>query len=233
MVSNRSGTRVDQTARPRRRSRWLPLALVSSMIVVGPWPVDDSGFPGSEYAERTIARLEGASSRLVTGPIRVGLGEVDLTPDAPRPLAGFIGQIRTPFSGVDSRCFARALTVESASGRLTILTADLLLIDQRLARRVVELAGVRPEEVYFTSGHTHGGPGGWGRHPLEMLVAGAYDPGYFEALAGQLAGAVRDSRARTEPAELGVVQVLARGRQSNRVEPSSPTHDRKGSEEGI
>lgn len=201
------------------------VALTTSLLVAGPWPVDDSGYPESGYARRTIGRLDASTATAPAGPIRVGLAEVDLTPASPRPLAGFIGQIRTPFAGVDTPCFARALTVESASGLVTVLTADLLLIDARMARAVVDRAGVRPDQVYFTASHTHGGPGGWGSHPLEMLVAGAYDPAYFETLAGQFADAIRRSRARTEPAELGFVRIEAPGRQKNRVDPALPTHD--------
>ena len=198
------------------------VALIGSLAIIGPWPVDDSI---DEPTLRTIDRLDSSDVKASKGPIRVGLAEVNLTPDSPRPLAGFIGQIRTPFSGVDTPCYARALTVESASGSVTILTADLLLINAKMAKAVVERAGVRPDQVYFTASHTHGGPGGWGEHPLEMLVAGAYDPAYFETLAGQLAGVVRQSRSRLEPAELGFVQVQAPGRQRNRVDPSMPTHD--------
>jgi neutral ceramidase len=207
------------------RLRRLAVALTAWLLVIGPWPVDDSSYLGGDYARRTLDRLDARPGPGPPGPIRVGLAEVDLTPATPRPLAGFIGQIRTPFQGVDTPCFARALTVESASGAVTVLTADLLLIDARLARAVVDRAGVARDRVYFTASHTHSGPGGWGRHPMEMLVAGAYDPAYFETLAGQLAEAVRRSRAATEPAELGVIQVRPRGRQKNRVDPSMGTHD--------
>jgi hypothetical protein len=108
---------------------------------------------------------------------------------------------------------------------VTILTADLLLINAKLARAVVARSGLTADQVYFTSSHTHGGPGGWGDHPLEMLVAGAYDPAFFETLANQLAGVVRQSRARLEPAELGFVAVPTHDRQRNRVDPRLPTHD--------
>jgi hypothetical protein len=201
------------------------MALTASLVVVGPWPVDDSTFVGGGPQRRTLGRLDASPKPGPAGPIRVGVAEADLTPAIPRPLAGFIGQVRTPFVGVDTPCMARALTVASASGRVTILTADLLLINARLAGAVVERAGLRPDQVYFTSSHTHGGPGGWGEHPLEMLVAGAYDPAYFETLANQLADVVKRSKGAAEPAELGFVQVQARGRQSNRVDPSLPTHD--------
>ena len=103
----------------RRWPRRLTLALTATLLVFGPWPVDDLGFDGSEYQRRTLDRLDEAPKAPLPGPIRVGLAEVDLTPRVPRPLAGFIGQVRTPFVGVDSPCLARALTVESGSGALT------------------------------------------------------------------------------------------------------------------
>ncbi len=201
------------------------MALTASLLVIGPWPVDDSSFEGSAHRLRTLDRLAAAPRSGPAESIRVGLAEVDLTPDSPRPLAGFIGQVRTPYVGVDTPCFARALTVESASGAVTVLTADLLLINAKLARAVIDRAGLRPDQVYFTSSHTHGGPGGWGDHPLEMLVAGAYDPSFFESLANQLAGVVKRSRTKTEPAEMAFVEVQARDRQRNRVDPALPTHD--------
>ena len=80
---------------------------------------------------------------------------------------------------------------------MTILTADLLLINAKLARAVVDRAGLRPDQVYFTSSHTHGGPGGWGDHPLEMLVAGAYDPAYFEIAGGSARRRRRAVEGRT------------------------------------
>jgi hypothetical protein len=199
--------------------------LTASLLAIGPWPVDDSSFEGSEYQRRTLDRLHASPKIDAAGPIRVGLAEIDLTPDSPRPLAGFIGQIRTPYVGVDTPCFARALTVESTSGAVTVLTADLLLINAKLAKAVVERAGLRPDQVYFTSSHTHGGPGGWGDHPLEMLVAGAYDPTYFESLANRLADVVERSRTKTEPAEMAFVEVHTRDRHRNRVDPTLPTHD--------
>ena len=221
------GPHLDGPA-PSRAGRWagrLAMVLTGSMIVIGPWPVDDSTIVGSEPRRQTLDRLDTSPEIGPAGPIRVNVAEVDLTPAFPRPLAGFIGQVRTPFAGVDTPCMARALTVESPSSRVTILTADLLLINAKLARAVVERAEVRPDQVYFTSSHTHGGPGGWGEHPLEMLVAGAYDPAYFETLANQLADVVKRSRAGTEPAVLGFVEVQARGRQTNRVDPALPTRD--------
>ncbi len=217
----------DLTAVPwwRRWLRRFVLTLVGSLLVIGPWPVDDSSFQGSAYQVRTLDRLDSLKVADTPGPIRVGVAEVDLTPTSPRPLAGFIGQTRTPFVGVDSPCLARALTIERGPETVTILTADLLLINAKLARTVVERAGLQADQVYFTSSHTHGGPGGWGDHPIEMLVAGAYDAAYFATLTEQLAQVVKQSRARLEPAEMAFARVQTHDRQRNRVDPTMPTHD--------
>ncbi len=219
------GERAGRPRRGRARLRRVAAALVLSLLVIGPWPVDDSSFEGSDYQRQTLERLEALPKGGSHGPIGVGIAEVDLTPDRPIPLAGFIGQVRTPYVGVDTPCLARALTIDSGPGRVTILTADLLLINAKLAAAVVERSGVRADQVYFTASHTHGGPGGWGEHPLERLVAGAYDPQFFDQLAARLADVVRRSRSAVVPAEMACVQVHPRGRQVNRVEPGSPTHD--------
>ena len=214
-------------SRSRFRSliRGLAALTVVSLLLTGPWPVDDSRYEAADYSRRTVARLDATPVSRTAGPFKIGLAEVDLTPTTPLPLAGFIGQIRTPYVGVDSPCFARALTVDSVSGTVTVLTADLLLINARLARSVLEKTGLRPDQVDFTASHTHGGPGGWGDHPLEMLVAGAYDPDYFDLLTTRLAEVVQRSREHLVPAEVGFVSVQALARQSNRVEPGTPTHD--------
>ncbi len=224
--------RADRPHRPHRPPRGraglrrTAAGLVLSLLVVGPWPVDDAGFEGSDRQLRTLERLERLAAAGEAGPIRVGTAEVDLTPRRPIPLAGFIGQVRTPYDGVDSPCLARALTVEPAGGEaVTILAADLLLINARLAAEVARRSGVGLDRIYFTASHTHGGPGGWGEHPLERLVAGAYDPEFFDDLAGRLADAVRRSRSSTVPAEMALVQARTPGRQVNRVDPGRATHD--------
>jgi hypothetical protein len=201
------------------------MALALVLLVFGPWPVDNRSFEGSSDQARTLDRLDASTPLVPAGPLRVGTAEIDLTPPSPRPLAGFIGQVRTPYAGVDSPCLARALTIGQGRDALTVLTADLLLIDARLAAAVCQRVGVEPDRIFFTASHTHGGPGGWGNHPLEMLVAGAYDPAWFDDLADRLADVVRRSRETTEPAEMAFIQVQTQGRQSNRVVKGSTTHD--------
>ena len=193
-------------------------------VLIGPWPARDD-FP--TQPDQPPTPLDRSAVVLETGgagPIRVGLATVDLVPPRPTPLAGHIGGIAVPFVGVNSRCAARALTVAGPGASVTILTADLLLVDDRLARAVLDRAGLPREAVYFTATHTHGGPGGWGVHPLERLVAGTYDPAGFDRLADRLADAIVRSRASLVPAEVAFVEADAAGMQWNRVIPGGATN---------
>ena len=155
----------------------------------------------------------------------MGVAVVDLVPADPVPLAGFIGGIAQPYVGVNSRCQGKALTIATERASVTILAADLLLIDDRLSQAILERTGLPREQVYFTATHTHGGPGGWGIHPLERLVAGTYDPAVFDLLADRLADVIVRSRSRNELAEVAFVQVAIPGMQRNRIDPAAPTND--------
>lgn len=211
----------------RGRLGWrhrLGQAALLILIVLGPWPALDPEQSSDPAVRLTLADLR-PGRRIDPGPIEVGVGEADLTPASPRPLAGFIGRIATPFAGIDSPCLARALTVRSAGRAATVVAADLLMIDARMARAIADRAGVPIEDLYFTASHTHSGPGGWGAHPLEMLVAGRYDRASFDALVAGIGAAVQDSRRRTEPAEVAFARVRPAGRQANRIRPTGPTFD--------
>ncbi len=85
--------------------------------------------------------------------------------------------------------------------------------------------GLPRDQVYFTATHTHGGPGGWGIHPLERLVAGTYRPEVFDLLAERLAEVVLESRARLRPAELAFIRTEVPGMQRNRILEGEPTND--------
>ena len=210
---------------PRRIWIRFLLGLIAWGITIGPWPARDES-PN----EGSLPVTAGSPARFSPGnrgygSVRVGLATVDLVPPRPLPLAGHIGGIAAPFVAVNSRCEAKALTVVVADASVTILTADLLLIDARMAREVLERAGLPRDQVYFTATHTHGGPGGWGIHPLERLVAGTYDPAEFDRLVDRLVDVIRRSRATLVPAEVAFVQVAAPGMGWNRIIPGGPTDE--------
>jgi len=76
----------------RRWPRRLGLIALGILALLGPWPVDNGSYVGTDYERRTLDRLEGMPGPTPPGPLRVGVAEVDLTPDQPGPLAGFSNQ---------------------------------------------------------------------------------------------------------------------------------------------
>lgn len=207
-----------------RAAGWVVVVLVG----IGPWPerLDDPGaYTAASSFRDTRDRLDFVTLPAAHGPPRAGAAQVDLARPVPVSLAGHPGQMGRPYVGVARPCFARAITIARGEVVVTIVGADLLLVDEALARAVAARAGVDRSALFFTATHTHTGPGGWGVHPLERLVAGTYDPDEADHLASVLAEAVVGSRRRVEAAEVAFVSVPCPGLQTNRIEPGRPTTD--------
>lgn len=210
----------------RKTTTWLVKWFFAAWLIVGPWPVDDTPNPRAEvWFQNTSHRLERLPTVSALDTFQVGVAQDDLTPPSPVPLAGFIGQIVQPYEGVDSACLGKALTIATRTSTVTILAADLLLIDERMARSILARTGLARDQIYFSATHTHSGPGGWGNHPLERLVSGSFDPVMFDHLAERIAGVVLASRTRLESAEVAFLQTSTSGLQRNRIIPGHPTND--------
>ena len=70
------------------------------------------------------------------------------------------------------------------------------------------------EDIYFTSTHTHSGPGGYSRPWVYQLVLGRFDENILNRLAGTIADVIRQSRSNMKPARLTVSEYV----------PESPQH---------
>ncbi len=205
--------------------RSVPICLLIVATLGGPWLVDDRPLATSEYYRNTMQSLRTTPVEAAEGELLLGMGQVDLTPPEGHPLAGFGNRKQNALKEIDSRCFARAITLKIRDVEVTILTSDLLLINDRLAAAVLARTKLAPAQLYFTATHTHSGPGGWGDHVLEQLVTGRYDSAYFDRLAEQLARCVADSRRKLEPAEVAVVTVAAPDCLENRIGIGQGPHD--------
>ncbi len=225
-----AGVAVASSApRSPRRRRW-PWALLTVavlfLVIVGPWPSDNSPFTGSTYQATTLARLALAKPAVATGPLSVGYATLDISTPLGHSLAGFS---RHDFAAVavDAPVFARALTLAVGDVKTTILTVDLLMIDETMRDAILARTGLAFGDIYFTSSHTHSGPGGWGHHPVERIITGSFDQTYFDHLADQLARTILESRKRQNltPASVATVSVETSDGQLNRLAPGEPTFD--------
>ncbi|MBI1373147.1 MAG: hypothetical protein GC159_10490 [Phycisphaera sp.] len=227
-----SPQKATDTAAPKPKSwlrrRWkrvLGVALLLGLICIGPWPADNSTYVASDYETSTLAAIGTPTIR--RGPARLGVAEVDITPDIGHPLAGFGGRRPKAATSIHSHCYLRAMSITVDDLTVTVLAADMLMINAKLAAAILDRAGLEPGDVYFTATHTHSGPGGWGDHPLEVLLDGDYDPAYFDKLAGLAADVVKQSRdpAAATPVDVATVTYLQDKAQRNRVTPGGPTFD--------
>lgn len=218
-------------ARPRKawHRRWkyriLAVLVIASAITIGPWPADNSTYVDSDYQKVTLAALQARS--LPTPelhPLAAGIAEIDISPPPGHRLAGFAEQTGG-FERIRTHCYARALTLHSGPTTVTLLAADLLLINREMAHAVLQRCGLQSGDIYFTATHTHSGPGEWGDHPLEELACGNFDPAYFNTLADQLADVVLRSRRHCTPVEFALLEAQTEDRQRNRLDRDKPTHD--------
>ena len=94
--------------------------------------------------------------------ISAGLGETDITPIEPVPLAGF-GRARTAcHKGIHDRLAARCAFFRDGAESVALLSCEVIGLPAELCDRIRERIpaslALRPENVVVTATHTHGAP---------------------------------------------------------------------------
>lgn len=209
------------------RTKYLVLALLAALwLNLGPRPADNSHYNASDYYLEARHSLELARPESASGPLAIGLAEADISPPPGHPLAGFGGRRPKANTGQDSPCLARALSLEVNGLTTSILTADILLMDESLVAEVLRLSGLGPEEVYFTASHSHSCAGGYAKGFLMEQILGDYNPAWAKRLAQQLAQLLIESRRDLVSADLAWVNLEVPNSQQNRIDHQAPTNDR-------
>ena len=161
----------------RRRLKRVGLGIsgfiVFLLIVVGPWPADNSSYSDTDYEKSTLARMD---SLTPVGDwhaaLQAGISQADITPKIGHPLAGY-GHRKPLYSdSLHSRCYVKALTLASPRARITIVSADILLVMGKLRQLILNETKLRPEEIFFTATHSHSGPGGYVEGIVQQFIMG-------------------------------------------------------------
>lgn len=192
--------------RPFWKRRWVRIVLgivIVLVITIGPWPAYE-GDPDGDYARATHRRLDEMPLAATVGPVRAGVAATDITPPVGEPLAGYGGRSPKASDAVAHRLWAKALSLSNGPTTVTIVGGDILLILPHLRDAILQRAGVRRQEVYFTATHTHSGPGGYSPRWLEQMALGTYDRAIVERLAEAFAGVITRSRRDMKPARIAV-----------------------------
>jgi hypothetical protein len=187
-----------------RRAAWA--ALLAGLCA---WPA--SPLPAAEL-------LAGAASALLRVP-------------AHTPLAGYSRRRGAPATGAHDPVAVHALVLRAPSNprALAIISADLLIVDERLAEAVRRrLAAQRPGgvDVFLAATHTHSGPGAYGTRFLEKLSMGHFDASVVEAIVSAVAEAVGGADAAAVPARAVYGAGRVAGAAVNRMDPSGSAADR-------
>ncbi|MCF6281213.1 MAG: neutral/alkaline non-lysosomal ceramidase N-terminal domain-containing protein [Candidatus Polarisedimenticolaceae bacterium] len=214
-------------SRLRQFTLWFGIVVALLWLVAGPRPADNAPPEGSDYQATTLQRLLEIPSSLVEGQLQIGLAETDITPPIGHPLAGYGARRPKSSDAIDRPIFARALTLSVAGRQVTLLTAEILLINQKMAKLLYQRTGLAPDQLFITSSHTHSGPGGWGDSLVERLILGDFDADYFDLLANQLTATIQRSQQHMQPVELALLQIDMRDSQHNRFDYDQPTNDRR------
>ncbi len=236
---------------PLRPIIWSSLCAVSLIwFVAGPWPRSWASASiwqreTDTFNEVRWANLESASqpSPGSSGPLRVGVGHVDLT----ARLRDFFGPLGTKHlslaghgkraftrgnSGPADPLFAKAISIDNGRRRLLILTADLLMLNRRLAEGTLEeLArrglSFRRDEVLFSATHTHSAYAGYTDRWVEVPSVGFHRPDVSRVLIHALADACEASTRKRQQAEIAFATADLSQEQLvvNRIDKNSTTND--------
>src|SRR5439155_324819 len=141
---------------------------------------ENGGADGRGVQEPAITTLGGESSAFLSA------GSVDITPDRPLPLAGYVNR-RAPSRGVADPLELNALLLRAPGQSVAILTADLLFVTTELKAQLLDAVGARlgldEASLLVAASHTHTAPAVDSSKPQ----LGVCDPDYAALVAGRAA----------------------------------------------
>lgn len=162
--------------------------------MIGPWPINWSHYMDSPYAQMTFSRIEQLPVEAQEGTIEAGVAVGEITPPVGEPLAGYSGRMPKESTGIKDKLFAKALTLKVQDKCVSIVSADILLFLPQIRSEILKRTNLAEEQVYFTSTHTHSGPGGYAKGAIEEFVIGAFSPKILDRLSQQVADVILESR---------------------------------------
>lgn len=179
------------------------------ITLIGPWPVyRDSRFREKPYYKEALQAIDLAAAHAdVTrdgGALKVGWGIREITPAPGKPMGGYGARPNDKRStGVHDPLFVKALAVSDGRDTVVIVGADMLqtlpnLVEQVETNLSKNTAGPTPP-IFYTTSHTHCGPGGLAPGIAARISYGEYDPELVSMLAGRFAEAITDTLNSMEP----------------------------------
>ncbi|MBI3316701.1 MAG: neutral/alkaline non-lysosomal ceramidase N-terminal domain-containing protein [Candidatus Omnitrophica bacterium] len=127
----------------------------------------------------------------------VGTAKAEITPAVGTPLAGFGKRKGRPSTGIHDPLFARALALSKGEKQFVFVSADLVLIDEKLRKAVLKKIrtkkSFREEGLVLFATHTHSGAGALGGRFWERFIMGKARKEVFEFVSNSMARAALDA----------------------------------------
>ncbi|HOV61410.1 MAG TPA: neutral/alkaline non-lysosomal ceramidase N-terminal domain-containing protein [Candidatus Hydrogenedentes bacterium] len=196
---------------------WFALGLIVALallvvLFVGPWPVyRDSHFRDTTYYREACRAIDLAAAHAEVssegGPLKVGWAVREITPAPGKPMGGYSERPNDKKStGIHDPLFVKAVAVSDGRDTLVIVGADLLqtlpnlvaLVEKGLTEKITS----PPPPVFYTTSHTHCGPGGLAPGLAASISYGKYDPELVNMLASRYVETIVDALGSMESARV-------------------------------
>jgi hypothetical protein len=143
--------------------------------------------------------------------------KVDITPDTPQWLHGYAPRLST---GVHDRLYHRIAALDDGTTTFYLVSTDICTVlpsfYHECCARLQREAQVRPENIWWSTTHTHSGPH-VGPQDLGQLFASTLgdrfsikdDTAYWASVVDKLVSGIKEAQSRLEPARLGIISSTA------------------------
>jgi hypothetical protein len=137
---------------------------------------------------------------------KVGLAQVNVTPQMPMPMSGYGGRTK-PFEKVAGELYVKAMVLEDKDGRRgVIVTSDLLgfpaSVAEPICDRLGKKIGLKREQILLNSSHTHAGPQLSLKANKDASAEQVRSVEYTRQLQDKVVDVVLQASAKVEPARL-------------------------------
>jgi neutral ceramidase len=140
---------------------------------------------------------------------RASVIQIDITPDKAQHLVGYGARIST---GVHDRIYHRILALDDGTTQFFLVSTEVCSFSpveyDRVAEQVNDKLGISPENLWWTTTHTHSAPELGPRGLPKIFMGERYehevDAEYTAFVEQTLINGIREAREKLSPARLGV-----------------------------
>ncbi len=195
--------------------------------------IDRSPILGSEIARASESLLREEAVRIGAlrpqhGTLRLGWAHASITPRLGTPTYGYSARRARGVIGINDSVYVYALALSAGDSQpVVFLTADICTwVDDISNRITAELASlVTRKQIYFAVTHTHSGPGGYARGPIDAWLMGGLDVGQCDMLVHAAVEATTKAIYSLEPGAYRELVTRLPACVVNRIEPDDPVDD--------